>query len=101
MVVWKDINFLGDAYRASLTTYSKEIRNAKRDNFRKFCVDVSSTPAVLRLHKALFKGAVETNLSIWEPDGTYIASLEGKTKPGTRFKTHVETARGFHNCKSH
>ncbi len=49
-------------YRQHLTTYNKEIRSAKTSSFRKFCVNVSSTPEAGRLHKALAKGKTALRL---------------------------------------
>lgn len=42
-----------DAYRTLLTTYSKEIRKAKRASWRKYCEEVEHTSDAARLYRSL------------------------------------------------
>ena len=58
-------------YSEVLTTYNKEIRRAKRENFRTFCENIESTPVAARLHKALAKDRVEMKTTLKKPDGTF------------------------------
>lgn len=76
-----------------LASVHTELRIAKRDNFRKLCEAVSSTPLATGLHKALMKWAMEIKLSIRQFDGTYINSLE------SRFKALLRTH--FPNCNKY
>ena len=60
-------------YKQTLTSYNKEIRKAKRSSFRKFCENISSTPAAARLHKSMAKNKkVPSGLLIFiEETGRY------------------------------
>lgn len=65
----------GDYHRL-LTEYSKEIRKAKRANYRKFCEEIEDTTSAARLHKALGRERGSTISTIRKPDGTYTENEE-------------------------
>ncbi len=66
-----------EEYKQDLTTYNNKIRSAKTNSFRKFCLNVSSTPEAARLHKALARGKTDTALTIKIFDGTYPINADG------------------------
>jgi len=57
-----------DQHRESLTSYKKEIRNAKRKNYRDFCENIENTTEGARLHRALSKKVPEANLALKRGD---------------------------------
>ena len=63
-------------YTEALTRYNRELRKAKRNNFRKFCEDISETPQASRLHKVLAKDKTETTVSLRKSDGSYTENEE-------------------------
>lgn len=58
-------------YHKELTSYSKEIRRCKRDNFMKFCETITETPSAARLHKALARDPGGTPASLKRSDNTH------------------------------
>lgn len=54
-------------YPRLLTEYSKEIRKAKRANYRKFCEEIEDTTSAARLHKALGRDRGSTISTIRKP----------------------------------
>jgi len=75
-----------DQYRESLTFYNKEIRKAKRKNYRDFCESIENTTEGARLHRALSKRAPDANLALKWGDNTFTSSNMNKLK--LLFETH-------------
>lgn len=64
-----------------------EVRKAKRNGSRKFCKKINSTPAVARLHKALVKWRVDTDMTLKKPNRSFRRS--GEEKARHTLKTHI------------
>lgn len=58
------------------THYTKEIRKATRASYRRFCEQITETPAAARLHKALGRDRGSTISTIRKPDGSYTENEE-------------------------
>lgn len=67
-----------ETYRSKLTQYNTEIRKSKRKAWRKFCEEVSDTPACSRIHKVLAKDGctVKEVGFIKKEDGNYTNTLQ-------------------------
>ena len=58
-------------YTDALTKYNTKFRKGNRNNFMKFCEDISDTPSAARLHKVLVKDKTETTVSLKKSDGIF------------------------------
>jgi len=77
---------LWEQYRESLTSYNKEIRKAKRKNYRAFCESIETTTEGARIHRALSKRAPEARLALKRRDNTFTSCNMDKLE--LLFKTH-------------
>ncbi|KAL1446432.1 hypothetical protein WDU94_012296 [Cyamophila willieti] len=60
-----------DTYYRSLTKYNKEVRKAKRTDWRNYCQEVENTSEAARLHKVMAKEPLNPLGTLKKPDGTY------------------------------
>ncbi|XP_071051862.1 uncharacterized protein [Onthophagus taurus] len=69
-----------EKYKQALTNYTKNIRKAKRESWRRFCEGVKDTPSSARIHKILARNPAPPLGSLRRPDGSFTdssrASLE-------------------------
>ena len=66
------------AYRAAMTKYCKELREAKRKSWRVFCQGIEDTPTAARLHKVLSKNHCNGIGELKKGDGS-MTSTDGET----------------------
>ena len=65
-----------DEYRAALTEYNSEMRQSKRDSWRKYCESIENLPAAARLHKALSKNHSNGLGTLRTPSNTFTNNSE-------------------------
>ena len=58
-------------YKRNLTDYSKALRQAKRESWRRHCEEIEKTPECARLHEILSKDELSTISSFQLENGDY------------------------------
>ena len=75
-----------ETYRTSLTEYNKQLRQAKRDSWRKYCEELESVPDCARLQKVLAKEQGYTIDSLRNGDDEYTTT--GKETLTELYRVH-------------
>jgi hypothetical protein len=80
-----------DAYKETLICYNKEIKNAKRSSWRRYCQEINDVPGSARFMKVMAKQATNKVSTIKLLDGTHTQT--GKETLKELFRVHFSDSK--------
>nr|XP_022914660.1 uncharacterized protein LOC111425111 [Onthophagus taurus] len=95
-----------EKYKQALTNYTKNIRKAKRESWRRFCEVVKDTPSSARIHKILARDPALPLGQLKRPDGSFTDSSRAtlellmQTQVPGNLMIRVDNATAGYSCKA-